>query len=57
LSNDEDTARALVDGGGDSTLGEKSGERKPREIEGLGANQRVSRVLGKEAELTGQWTR
>jgi hypothetical protein len=36
---------------------EKSGEREAREIEGLGANQRVSRVAGEEAELTGQWTR
>jgi hypothetical protein len=32
--------------------GEKSGEREPGEIEGLGANQRVSRVVGEEAELT-----
>jgi hypothetical protein len=30
-----------------------SGEREPREIEGRGANQRVSRVAGEEAELTG----
>jgi hypothetical protein len=33
--------------------GEKFGEREPREIEGLRANQRVSRVAGKEAELIG----
>jgi hypothetical protein len=33
--------------------GEKSGECEPREKEGLGANQRVSRVTGEEAELTG----
>jgi hypothetical protein len=32
---------------------EKSGEHEPREIEGLRANQRVSRVVGEEAELTG----
>ena len=32
--------------------GEKFDERQPREIEGLGANQRVSRVAGEEAELT-----
>jgi hypothetical protein len=32
--------------------GKKSGEREPGEIEGLGANQRVSRVVGEEAELT-----
>jgi hypothetical protein len=30
---------------------EKFGEREPREIEGLGANQRVSRVAGEEAEF------
>jgi hypothetical protein len=34
--------------------GEKSGERESREIEGLGANQRVSRVAGEEVELTGE---
>jgi hypothetical protein len=33
--------------------GENSGEHKPRELEGMGANQRVSRVAGEEAELTG----
>jgi hypothetical protein len=33
--------------------GEKSIKREPREVEGLGANQRVSRVAGEEAELTG----
>jgi hypothetical protein len=33
--------------------GEKSGEREQREIEVLGANQRVSCVAGEEAELTG----
>jgi hypothetical protein len=32
--------------------GEKSGEREPREIEGLGPNQRVSCIAGEEAELT-----
>jgi hypothetical protein len=32
---------------------EKSGEREYREIEGLGANQRVSCVAGDEAELIG----
>jgi hypothetical protein len=32
---------------------EKFGEREPREIKGLGANQRVSCVTGEEAELTG----
>jgi hypothetical protein len=32
--------------------GENAGERRPGEIEGLGANQRVSRVAGEGAELT-----
>jgi hypothetical protein len=32
--------------------GEKVGDREPREIEGLGANQRVSRVPGEDAKLT-----
>jgi hypothetical protein len=31
---------------------EKTGERGLGKIEGLGANQRVSRVAGKETELT-----
>jgi hypothetical protein len=31
--------------------GEKVGERGPGETEGLGANQRVSRVVGEEAKL------
>jgi hypothetical protein len=32
--------------------GENTGERGPGEIEGLGANQRVSRVAGEESKLT-----
>jgi hypothetical protein len=32
--------------------GEKAGERGPGETYGKGANQGVSRVAGKEAELT-----
>jgi hypothetical protein len=31
---------------------EKADERGPGEIEGLGANQRVSHIAGEEAELT-----
>jgi hypothetical protein len=33
--------------------GEEAGERGPGETEGLGANQRVSRIVGEEAELNG----
>jgi hypothetical protein len=32
--------------------GENAGEHGPGETEGLGANQRVSRVAGEEAKLT-----
>jgi hypothetical protein len=32
--------------------GENDGEREPGETEGLGANQRMSRIAGEEAELT-----
>jgi hypothetical protein len=32
--------------------GENTGEHRPGETEGLGANQRVSRIAGEEAELT-----
>jgi hypothetical protein len=32
---------------------EEAGERGPGETEGLGANQRVSHVVGEEAELNG----
>jgi hypothetical protein len=32
--------------------GENAGEHGPGKIEGLGANQRVSRAAGGEAELT-----
>jgi hypothetical protein len=32
--------------------GEKAGERGLGETEGLGANQRVSRIAGEAAELT-----
>jgi hypothetical protein len=51
-SNDGDTERPRVDGGGASAARENIGEHEPGEPEGSGANRKMSHVAGEEMELT-----
>jgi hypothetical protein len=51
LSDGGDTGKPRADGGGLRLNGEVSGERRPGEPEGLGADRGVSQVANDEAEL------